>query len=62
VRSPEDYDLAVCVVSFQTTLSSRLVCDRFQSYTDSSLRDVQSSVTVGTWSRAPSLLTQQDQE
>jgi hypothetical protein len=33
-----------------------------QKRLDSSLRDVQSFATVGTWSRAPSLLTQQDQE
>jgi len=48
LRSPEDYDLVVCVAPLQVTLSSRLVYDRFQAHTDSSLRGGQSSTTVRT--------------
>jgi hypothetical protein len=50
MRSPVDYDLVVCVAPFQVTLLSSLVGDRFQSPTDSSLRDFQKLATVGTWS------------
>ena len=48
MRSPEDYDLAVCVAPLQVTLSSRLAPDRFQSAADSSLHGVQSLTMVGT--------------
>jgi hypothetical protein len=37
LRSRGGYDLVICVVYFQTTLSNRLACNRFPLLTDSSL-------------------------
>ena len=62
MRSPEDYDLAVCVAPFQVTLSSRLAPDRFQSAADSSLRGLRVDHRRDLQAERPRLRTRQDQE
>ena len=66
MRSPIDYDLVICVASFQTIPLcgiEPLARDRFPSRTGCSLHDRQSSIMIGTWrQRASNLRTLQKQD